>query len=409
MPYLSMNQNSASQSGFERKVLAWLCLLIGVNQLGFGAIIPVLPLYASEYGVSQTAIGMTVAIYGLARLVSGLPAGKLADLLGRRVVLALGGVLSAAGNFWCAYAASLAELIAARFVAGIGAGLTLTAGMIILADITSTARRGRVMAIYQGVFLFAVGIGPLPGGYLAENWGLSVPFAAYGAASGIAAIVGWFFVSETRSLAMSDLTQGHATIPFKLQLKQVLKPIGFRLVSSIGFMNAVVRTGGLFAIVPIIGTTRLGLEASVIGLCMAIGSIAGLLATYPAGVLVDKMGRKPVIVPATMSVALAFIMFALAQDFIWFLFATVIWGVSSAVSGAAPSAYAADISPKAHGAAAMSTYRTLADAGYVIGPIALGLLADGYGLSVPLFLSAGLLVGVALAFLRFAPETRVVT
>jgi DHA1 family multidrug resistance protein-like MFS transporter len=123
----------------EQRVLAWMCLLIGVNQLGFGAIIPVLPLYADSFGVSQTAIGMTVAVYGLARLFTGLPAGRIADLLGRRSALAIGGVSSALGNLWCAYSATFAELIAARFLAGIGAGLTLTAGMIILADITTPA------------------------------------------------------------------------------------------------------------------------------------------------------------------------------------------------------------------------------------------------------------------------------
>lgn len=390
----------------EGRVLVWMCLLIGVNQLGFGAIIPVLPLYANEFGVSQTAIGTTIAVYGLARLLSGLPSGKLADSLGRRSVLALGGVLSAAGNFWCAYASSFEELILARFVAGFGAGLTLTAGMIILSDITTVARRGRVMAIYQGVFLFAVGIGPLPGGYLAETYGLAVPFVAYGIASGLAAIVGWFGVPETRQLAHAANGDGGDALPYVKQLKAVLQPIGFRLVSSIGFINAVVRTGGLFAIVPIIGTTRLNLEASQIGFCMAVGSIAGLLVTYPAGVLVDRVGRKPVIVPATIAVAVAFTGFSLASSFTWFLVATVIWGVASSVSGAAPSAYAADISSKAHGAAAMSTYRTLADVGYVVGPIMLGLMADEYGLSVPLFVSSALLVGVALAFARYAPETR---
>jgi DHA1 family multidrug resistance protein-like MFS transporter len=400
----SNDQSVAKPPVTEGRVLIWMCLLIGVNQLGFGAIIPVLPLYANEFGVSQVAIGSTIAVYGLARLLSGLPSGKLADLLGRRSVLALGGLLSAAGNFWCAYASSFEGLILARFVAGFGAGLTLTAGMIILSDITTVARRGRVMAIYQGVFLFAVGIGPLPGGYLAETYGLAVPFAAYGIASGLAAIVGWFGVPETRQLAQA--ASAGAALPYVKQLKAVLKPIGFRLVSSIGFINAVVRTGGLFAIVPIVGTTRLNLEASQIGFCMAVGSVAGLLVTYPAGVMVDRIGRKPVIVPATLAVAVAFIVFSFAPNFVWFLVATVIWGVASSVSGAAPSAYAADISAKAHGAAAMSTYRTLADAGYVVGPIMLGLLADQYGLSFPLFLSSALLVGVALAFARYAPETR---
>ena len=51
----------------ERSVLAWMCLLIGVNQLGFGAVIPVLPLYAQSFGVSQAAIGATVAVTKMQR------------------------------------------------------------------------------------------------------------------------------------------------------------------------------------------------------------------------------------------------------------------------------------------------------------------------------------------------------
>jgi MFS family permease len=382
-----------------------MCVLIGVNQLGFGAVIPVLPLYANSFGVSQAAIGTTVAVYGLARLLTGMPAGRLADWFGRRSALALGGVVSAVGNLWCAYAGSFAELTVARFIAGAGAGLTLTAGMIILADITTPARRGRVMAIYQGVFLFAVGIGPLPGGYLAERFGLDMPFLAYGIASGIAALVGWFGVAETRSLAHHAEGEGGPTLPYMQQLKAILTPIGFRLVSSIGFINAVVRTGGLFAIIPIIGTVRLDLSATQIGFAMAFGSVAGVMFTYPAGVLVDRLGRKAIIVPATLTTGLAFLTFGLAPSYAWFMAATGLWGVASAAAGAAPAAYAADISPKVYSATAMSTYRTLADAGYVVGPIVLGAIADGFGLAAPLYFAAALLIGIALAFATFAPET----
>jgi hypothetical protein len=57
----------------ERHVLLWMCVLIGVTQLGFGSVIPVLPLYAQSFDVSQSAIGATVAIYGLARFVIAMP------------------------------------------------------------------------------------------------------------------------------------------------------------------------------------------------------------------------------------------------------------------------------------------------------------------------------------------------
>jgi len=69
-----------------------MCLLVGVNQLGFGAMVPSLPLYASSFGVSASAIGLAVAMYGLARFVAILPGGQLADRWGRRPVLAIGGL-----------------------------------------------------------------------------------------------------------------------------------------------------------------------------------------------------------------------------------------------------------------------------------------------------------------------------
>ena len=103
---------------FERRVLVWMCVLIAVNQLGFGSIVPVMPLYALTFGVSASAIGLAVAVYGLARFVMAMPAGQLADRLGRRPTLAIGGLISAAGNIWCALATGYPEFILARFLAG---------------------------------------------------------------------------------------------------------------------------------------------------------------------------------------------------------------------------------------------------------------------------------------------------
>ena len=64
-----------------QKILIWMCVLIAANQLGFGAIVPVTALYAEDFGVSNTAIGVTVAIYGLARFVMNMPSGRIADTM----------------------------------------------------------------------------------------------------------------------------------------------------------------------------------------------------------------------------------------------------------------------------------------------------------------------------------------
>ncbi len=390
----------------ERRILVWMCVLVAVNQLGFGAMVPTLALYAQSFGVAASAIGMAVAIYGLARFLTAIPAGQMADWLGRRPTLAIGGVISGIGNLWCAWATGYPEFILARFVAGAGAGLILTTGQVVLADISAPERRGRTIAIYQGTFLFAVGIGPFPGGLLAEHFSLSAPFAAYGIASLIVTAVAWFGVSETRDLARgSGADSGVVRPPLMKQLSLLTGKIGFVLVSLISLMNAVVRTGGLFAVVPILVTAQLGLSVTALGFAMMLGSVSGLVAAYPAGWLSDLVGRKAVIVPATILTGVSMLLFCFAASYLWFVAACIVWGVASSIGGAAPAAYVVDSAPPGMNAAAMGLFRMTSDAGYVLGPMALGLMADVFGPIAALLTAAALLVLVGVAFAVVAPET----
>jgi|SRR5581483_847472 len=390
----------------ERRVLVWMCVLVAVNQLGFGAMVPSLALYAQSFGVPASAIGLAIAVYGLARFSTAIPAGQLSDWVGRRPTLALGGLVSAAGNLWCAWASAYPEFIVARFVAGAGAGLILTTGQVVLADITTPERRGRTISIYQGTFLFAVGIGPFPGGVIAEHFGLAAPFIAYGGASLLATLVAWFAVSETRNWGEGAMPKGHpARIPYAKQFRVLTAQIGYLLVSVISLMHAVVRTGGLFAIIPILGTARLGLSVGAIGAAIMLGSLFGLAAAYPAGWLADRLGRKPVIVAATVMTGASMLLFCFASSYAVFVAAAIVWGVASSVGGAAPAAYAADSAPPGMNAAAMSIYRMTADAGYVIGPLALGVIVDLHGPVAALLLAAAALVLVGAAFALAAPES----
>ncbi len=153
----------------DNRALIWLCAVIFVTQLGFGGIVPVVPLYAREFGVSQTAIGLTIAVFGLARFLVSVPTGQLADRLGRRWTLVLGEAVTAVGNLLCGLSTTYEQFLVSRFIAGAGSSMVLTSGQVSLVDLASPANRGRVMGVYQGVFLFAVGFGPLPGGLLAEH------------------------------------------------------------------------------------------------------------------------------------------------------------------------------------------------------------------------------------------------
>ena len=390
----------------RERVLLWMCVLIAINQLGFGAMIPSLPLYAQSFGVAASAIGLAVAVYGLARFVVAIPSGQLADWLGRRPTIALGGLVSGVGNLWCAWAASYPEFIVARFVAGAGAGLIVTTGQVVLADITTPEVRGRTIAIYQGTFIFAVGVGPFPGGLLAEHYGLPAPFIAYGILALVAAVVAWFAVPETRNFAsVTGGSKPAAPVAYGTQVRVLTRHIGYVLVSIISLMQAVVRTGGLFSIIPVLASARLGLSVATIGFGLMLGSVAGLIAAYPTGWLSDRFGRKAVIVPSTLVTGLSMLLFCVAPSMLWFMVACIVWGVAISVSGASPAAYVADSAPPGMNAAAMSIYRMTADAGYVIGPLALGLIVDLHGPVTALMTGSALLLAAGLAFALLAPET----
>jgi len=386
------------------RILTWMCVLIAVNQLGFGSIVPALALYARSFGVAQSAIGLAIAVYGLARFLVAVPAGRLADSLGRRTTLAVGGLVSSLGNVLCALAPTYPAFVGARFVAGAGAALVLTTGLIVLADISTPANRGRMMSVYQGVFIFAVGIGPFPGGLLATHWGLAAPFLAYAATSLVASTVAWLAIPETRPARPAGEAEA-AEISFRAQLRLLTAHPGFLLVSLIAFVNAVARTGALFNIIPILARDRLALDPDRIGFGLALASVVGLALAYPAGVLVDRYGRKIIIVPATVLSGISLLLFLLAPTYGWFLVACAAWSVAMGISGAAPAAYAADTAPAGMNAAALGTYRMLSDLGYVVGPIALGLAADLAGANAALAATAVMLTAVALLFARLAPET----
>jgi MFS transporter, DHA1 family, multidrug resistance protein len=388
-----------------------MCVLVSVNQFGFGAMVPSLPLYAQTFGVPVSAIGLAVAIYGLARFVAAIPAGQLSDQLGRRHMLAIGGLISAVGSFWCAVAYGYADFIVARFIAGAGGGIVLTVGQIVLADISAPDRRGRNIATYQAAFLFGFGVGPYPGGLLAEHYGLAAPFLATAVTALIVTAIAWLVVPETRPASAAAGATGKtreslSTLDFMHQMMALLRGRGLLLVSLIGLMNAVVRTGGLFALIPVLVTATLGLSVAQIGFAMMIGSLCGFITAYPAGWLTDRFGRKPVIVPSTVLTGLSMVVFCYAPSYAWFIVAAIIWNIGASISSSAPAAYVVDQAPPGQNAAAMSSYRMTADLGYIVGPIGLGLLADLTSPATAIIAASVGLVLTGVLFGMLAPESR---
>ena len=396
----------------EYRILGWMCVVIFLTQLGFGSIIPVVPLYAREFGVSQSAIGLTIAVYGLARFLTSMPTGWMADRLGRRWTLVLGEIVTAAGNLLCGLSTTYEQFLIFRFLAGAGSSMVLTSGQISLADLATPANRGRVMGIYQGVFLFAVGFGPLPGGLLAEHFGLSAPFHVFAALGGIAALVAFTQVPETRGLRKNGEKGGggekggEGVLPIGHQLRVIFSRVGFLLICLVNFTQFFARTGAVFTVVPVLGAVKLGLRPDQLGTGFTLVSLLNLGMVYLTGVVADRFGRKTVIVPSKLLSVVSMAVMALAPDYGWFVAGLALWGIAGGVAGAVPAAYAADMAPPGMNALTMSTFRMVSEFGYVIGPLLLGWVADLWEGEAALYATAGIFALTSALFALFAPETR---
>ena len=135
----------------RRLQYATIFLTCFIDILGFGIVIPVLPLYAEHFGATPLEIGWLVGIFSLAQFFFAPLWGKVSDRLGRKPVLLLGMLGTVAGYMVLGLAGSVLMLMAGRLVAGI-AGANISAAQAYLADISSAENRAKAMGLLGAAF-----------------------------------------------------------------------------------------------------------------------------------------------------------------------------------------------------------------------------------------------------------------
>jgi len=152
-------------------------LTLFIDMIGFGIVIPVLPLYAegSRFGATENQLAWIVGIYSLLQLVCAPIIGKISDRVGRRPVLAVSILGTAVGFAILGAATTVTMLLIGRLIDGISGGNISTA-MACIADSTSKKDRSRNMGIVGAAFGLGFVIGPALGGVLSKYFGLAVPF-----------------------------------------------------------------------------------------------------------------------------------------------------------------------------------------------------------------------------------------
>ena len=173
---------SSSPSGPLRSLLP-ICLIIAVDTVGFGILLPMLPFYTEQYGASALIVGSLISVYALCSFVASPLLGHLSDRYGRRPILLFSQVGSLAGYILFALSHTLWLLFVARIIDGLTAG-NMSVAQAYVSDNTAPADRTRAFGITGAAFGVGLLLGPALGGLLAVK-NIHAPIWLAAALSGV--------------------------------------------------------------------------------------------------------------------------------------------------------------------------------------------------------------------------------
>jgi predicted MFS family arabinose efflux permease len=379
--------------------------------------VPLLPDIGATLSLSDGDLGLLTAAFGLGRLLTDLPAGRIASSVSPRRGLAGAGVALAVACTLFATADSLVQALVASALIGCASALANTTGMYAFATGAAADRRGANMALYSSALMSGQTVGPAAGGALAA-------LAGWQGAMGVAAGVGVAVIAASLGRWRIDLSRaspgpgpgddrppvagsGHddPSLDREPSANPGAVPTGpsrweLGALAAAPFTVFFVIGGVSQTLVPLIGGRQLGLSASTIGLALALGGAMRFPGAWVAGLSSDRYSRKLVLVPTMFVLALGCGVLALEAGTTGWLTAIVVLALgSSAISVAA--AALADRVPRDQLGHQLGIFRLTGDAGLLAGPILAGFLYEASGTGLAAGVTAAIAVAAALAALRW--------
>ncbi|MET7769537.1 MFS transporter [Nocardia sp. NPDC005366] len=396
-----MGKRSTPASG-ARALPTEIWVLIGaafVIAVGFGLVAPVLPQFARSFGVGVAAASAIVSAFAAMRLLFAPVSGRLVQRLGERRVYLSGVLIVAASTGASALAQSYWQLLVLRSVGGIGSTMFTVSSLALVIRISPPEQRGRVSGLWSTSFLVGSISGPLVGGVTA-GLGLRAPFLIYAVALLIACAVVYL------SLRNSSLAVPEAAGELRLMsFRAALSLPEYRAVLWSNFVNGAAVFGVRMALVPLLVVEVLKQPPGMAGVALTAFAAGNVAVLFWSGGLSDRWGRKPFLVAGALICAIGTAGLGYSPNLLWLLGTSVVAGVGSGMLTPAQQAALADIiGPKARGGPVLAGFQMSADLGTVIGPIAIGALAQQTSYGVALVVT-GALLAVAAMWWSLVPET----
>jgi len=330
-----MTTPRVGRSRTEAFLLRWrpiLPLLVAeaIIWLGFGAILPILPLYMSDNGIDPVTLGLVMAAWPAARLVAEPIFGWLADRTPRVPFMVVGLLISTSVSILPLVLIGPAWFFAARFVSGIGAAMYDPAARGVIVDATDDQSHGEAFGVYGAAQMGGFIVGPAIGGIGGAVLGTWFPFVFATVAGIVAAVYLAIAAREpVRSharhgigLPPADGSPGLATapplVPDGVPTRTIWLPPASMwnrmLVAAVIVNFGAFFASGTYEVVWSLFMQRLGASLTLIGISFAIFGIPVIFLAPLVGRWVDRVGSLRFIVLGSILIIVAAFAYPLVVD-----------------------------------------------------------------------------------------------
>jgi len=341
---------------------------------------PLLPELVGALGLSLAAAGLLGTAFSLPRSLLGLFAGMLVERLGPTRMMHAGMALVLAGTLVAATASSLATMVLARGLAGLGSGAIAVVSIIYLMRTGDPHRRTRRGNMYEGALITANAVG----GYLAGavsvfagwRWGFGVAAVAVGAGWLTAA---WRVLPSVRKeFHERPAPAGGGMAPGPVPRAS---PLALFAIYGVVFGLAFGWAGAISTLAPLYGGQALGLSAVAIGRTLAIGYGVEAILLIPVGWAADTFGRLRVLLPGLAVLFTGVVLLPLAGGLPGY---TVACGlvIAGMTTWMIPASLLVEHLHGRFGGRAVGIYRFATDLGMVVAPATIGWLTAWGGFGV---------------------------
>ena len=372
---------------FKYRNFLELCFAVLVSMLGFGLIVPLLPIYGREMGASGIYLGLLTSLFGITRALTSLPGGVLADRVGRKKLIATGLFIYTVVMFLFGISTNLYHLLILRACQGAASGIVWPVAATMVADIVESKDRGKALGFFSMMWDAGIAIGPVLGGLLSAAFSITVPFFVCSILSLTSALLVVFRVRETHTQSETPVTTHFEGLSFhKLSLIGVCIT-GFTASFAMGLVQP---------ILPLYGNEVIGLDEASIGLIFGAMGVARFIVKAPSGILSDRIGRKRVTMTGLVLNGVFTSSMAFTRSFLSLTSLSVARAFGLGMTMPSINALVTSLTTQEKRGKVMGIFSMSRNSGLVVGPLLGGVAFDTISVGAP-FILCGLVVFIGLS------------